>query len=138
MLLYLSIKSSYACQNILNLQLNVLYFHTVRLANGSTPFEGRVEVLYQGVWGTVCDDLWEVDDAEVVCRQLGYGRALAGPREAKFGRGKGHIWLDWVECDGNENSISECGHDGWGDAFGCDHGDDAGAVCLTPGEYKQH
>ena len=105
----------------------------MRLANGSSPFEGRVEVLYQGVWGTVCDRRWDLDDAKVVCHQLGYGPAVAGPEEATFGEGKGHIWLSWVRCQGNENSISECSHDGWGDTFACDHGDDASVICSAPG-----
>ena len=106
----------------------------MRLANGSSPFEGRVEVFYQGVWGTVCDHLWDLDDAKVVCRQLGYGPAVAAPEEATFGEGKGIIWLSRVRCQGNENSISNCSHDDWGDTFGCtDHGDDASVICSAPG-----
>lgn len=106
----------------------------MRLTKGSSASQGRVEVLYQGVWGTVCDRRWDLDDAKVVCRQLGYGPALAAPEKAAFGEGKGHIWLSWVDCQGSENSISECTHAGWGDARGCDHGDDASAICSALGE----
>ena len=44
----------------------------VRLRGGSSNFEGRVEVLYNGTWGSVCDDFWGYNNALVVCRQLGF------------------------------------------------------------------
>ena len=96
------------------------------------PSSGRVEVFYNGTWGTICDDLWDSKDADVVCRQLGYDGALSAPREAAFGQGTGQIWLDDVRCVGNEKSISQCSHQGWG-IENCRHSEDAGVVCRPKG-----
>ena len=62
-------------------------FETVRLVGGNQPHEGRVEVFYNGSWGSVCDDFWEKHDADVVCKQLGYSKALAVEGLAFFGQG---------------------------------------------------
>ncbi|XP_052561060.1 deleted in malignant brain tumors 1 protein-like isoform X4 [Tympanuchus pallidicinctus] len=101
---------------------------TLRLVDSLSECAGRVEVFYNNEWGTVCDDNWDMNDAAVVCRQLGCGTALSAPGSARFGWGHSHIWLDEVHCTGEENDISQCAAKTWG-VHNCHHGEDAGVVC---------
>ncbi|XP_071504919.1 scavenger receptor cysteine-rich domain-containing group B protein-like [Diadema antillarum] len=99
----------------------------VRLVDGSGSYEGRVEVLYDSQWGTVCHNYWDIMDASVVCKQLGFANATDSFRYAYFGGGSPDqpIYLDDVRCSGNETELTDCEYRGW-DVKGCIHYYDAG------------
>ena len=83
---------------------------------------------YNGTWGTVCDDYWDINDAHVVCRQLGFRYALNAYRRAHYGQGTGPIVLDDVICRGTESSLFSCRHRGVGN-HDCSHHEDASVRC---------
>jgi len=102
----------------------------VRLVGGDGPHEGRLEVNYNGIWGTVCDHYFKDAAAGVVCYMLGYGRVgwFIGNR---YGAGSGTIWLSYVRCRGTETRIADCSHDEWG-GHNCGHHEDVSVSCLAP------
>ena len=102
------------------------------MSPSNVSFFGRIEVLFNGTWGTICDHWWNLRDAEVVCRQLGYEGAVGALQRAIFGQGTGQIWLYDVDCLGHEKSLSECAHHGWG-IHSCGHSEDAGVHCRPRG-----
>uniref|UniRef100_A0A673VM13 Metalloproteinase inhibitor 2 n=2 Tax=Suricata suricatta TaxID=37032 RepID=A0A673VM13_SURSU len=102
----------------------------MRLADGEAANEGRVEIFYQGQWGTVCDNLWDLTDASVVCRALGFENATEALGRAAFGPGRGPVMLDEVECTGTESSLAECRSLGWLKS-NCRHNQDAGVICTN-------
>jgi hypothetical protein len=85
-----------------------------------------VEVKYKGNWRPACDDTWDILDAHVICRMLGYKKALAGIK--RFSVGKVGLWMGGVECNGEEVSISECYHRGWTNT-GCSGRFNAAVLC---------
>lgn len=99
----------------------------IRLADGGHSGEGRVEVFYNNTWGTVCSDQWDENDAQVVCRMLGYsGTSMAAI--GVFEMGSGPIWMNDVQCEGHETSLANCSFTGYG-VHNCDHEKDAGVMC---------
>ncbi|XP_049330425.1 deleted in malignant brain tumors 1 protein-like isoform X23 [Astyanax mexicanus] len=103
---------------------------SIRLVGSGVDCAGRLEVFHSGSWGTVSDELWDIEDAQVVCRQLQCGVALSAPVPvpARFGSGTGPIWLNEVECEGNEVSLWNCRYQLCGEDE-CGHKDDVGVVC---------
>ena len=105
---------------------------TLRLERGS-PGAGRVEVFYEGVWGTVCDLQWEIADAVVACQYLGYPGVFYATTGGNYGMGSGPIWMSGVQCNGGEWRLQDCAQpQPWGEN-NCDHTQDAGVVCV-PGK----
>jgi len=97
---------------------------------GGSYSEGRVEVLYNGVWGTICSNGWNTDNANVVCRTLGFsGASVFFSSSSQYGQGNGPIWLDNVMCNGNEASLVECTYPGVGIIEDCTHDKDVSVRC---------
>ena len=99
-----------------------------RLVDGPNSHSGRVEIRIDNVWGTVCDDMWDMKEAAVVCRDMGFPGASSALE--RFGSGSGPILLDDLMCDGQEVSLEDCPHNGVG-INNCGHYEDVGVVCLT-------
>ena len=90
--------------------------------------------MHQGVWGTICDDGWDDDDANVVCRELGFLNGSATPL-SKFGSGSGPVWFSQVACWGNESKLLHCMHNGAGNIGNCSHSQDVGVQCSHHGMH---
>lgn len=107
----------------------------VRLFGGDTHYKGGVEIFLNGTWGTICDDSWGIEEANVICRMLNFTEGALSTQCCGFYNGYGvptKIWLDDVHCVGDEQSIAECRHGGWG-RHNCRHTEDVGVVCKhTP------
>ena len=84
---------------------------SIRLSGGVSLNEGRVDIFFHGHWGTVCDWTWDLLDAIVACRQLGYHTAKAALRGSLFGEGSGPNWMNYVHCTGYEANLTQCNHD---------------------------
>ncbi|XP_049340560.1 deleted in malignant brain tumors 1 protein-like [Astyanax mexicanus] len=118
------------CSSTEQLYITCSGYSFIRLVGSGGDCAGRLEVFHSGSWGTVSDELWDIEDAQLVCRQLQCGVALSAPVPvpARFGSGTGPIWLNEVECEGNEASLWNCRYQLCGEDE-CGHKDDVGVVC---------
>ncbi|XP_060677692.1 scavenger receptor cysteine-rich type 1 protein M130-like [Hemiscyllium ocellatum] len=108
----------------------------LRLSDGRTRCAGRLEIYHGGTWGSVCDDAWDEIDAQVVCKQLGCGKALDMAPRFTFEPGSGPIWLKDVKCSGNESLLWECPSAQLGQQGDCSHKEDVRIVCLDHKEIR--
>lgn len=90
---------------------NAPYNKNIRLVGGTSYKSGRLELFVNNEWGTVCNDIWDMRDTQVACRQLGF---LGAKRFYTHRGGAGRIWLDDVNCKGTETSLLKCSHRGIG------------------------
>ena len=101
--------------------------NSIRLSDGVSLNEGRVDILLHKQWGTVCDSNWDLLDAIVACRQLGYQTAKSALRGSPFGEGSGPNWMRNVQCTGHESNLTQCRHQLGHDS--CRH--HAGVICSS-------
>lgn len=107
---------------------------TLRLVGSNLFREGRIEMFLDGEWGTICNNGWDATDADVACRQLGFGSS--GSSLKQFGEGNGIILMENVACLGDESMLINCSHKRIG-ISACSHSDDVGVKCsgVPPGKY---
>lgn len=106
---------------------------TIRLVDGDTPFQGRVELNVNGAWGSVCSRGWNTPNSNVVCKQMGFGPATS-TKSVWFGNGEGTVLLSNVKCTGTERTVLECGHveDTMGACLQEELREDVGVRCSNP------
>ncbi|XP_025102866.1 deleted in malignant brain tumors 1 protein-like [Pomacea canaliculata] len=105
-----------------------------RLVKGTSRYNGRLELFYNGTWNTVCNDLFDAKEAKVACRMLGFNssRALA-VRTSMYGEDSAPILLDNVRCRGSEATLMQCQHNGLYNND-CGHQEDLGVICSNQPE----
>ena len=103
----------------------------VRLVAGSVISEGQLQVFHQGYWGYVCDTGFGLEEARVVCRQLGFPGAIRALLNSPFTSDSGKVWLSSLQCTGNESNVAECYQQSWGGSS-CSGGHEVGVQCTAP------
>uniref|UniRef100_A0A1X7T7Q6 Uncharacterized protein n=1 Tax=Amphimedon queenslandica TaxID=400682 RepID=A0A1X7T7Q6_AMPQE len=100
----------------------------VRLSGSSMDWVGRIELCVERTWTTLCDKTWDLKDAAVICRQLGYSSYGAMPMYNCFTEGQLLFGITSIDCTGSENHILNCTHNGPA-LYNCESHNDAGVIC---------
>ena len=103
---------------------------SIRLVGGPNAHEGHAEIYLLGHWVAACFQYWDLVDATMVCRQLGYPAALTIQNNAAqtfFGGENKYLWLQDLRCNGNESSIIQCSH-GMTSLYSCPYNRDS-VIC---------
>ncbi|XP_052771198.1 scavenger receptor cysteine-rich type 1 protein M130-like [Mya arenaria] len=101
----------------------------IRLAGGNSNLDGRVERRVNGIWGTVCRDKFDMNDAQVVCKMLSSDlSAIQVISNTNYGPGTGPIFYNQLHCSGSETSIDECSSI---TGEQCEHYQDVAIVCSV-------
>ena len=93
------------------------------------------DILRRRVGNNICEPAWDMYDAMVACRELGYRYAISALQGGQVPSGSGRTWLNYVHCAGQERNLSSCFHAAWGES-GCDHSKDVGVQCSQTGKCK--
>ena len=106
-----------------------------RLVGGRSANDGLVQLYLFGHWGTVCGDSWDLMDAVVVCRQMGYSTALTALSNTVFEDNGALVWPILSNCNGYEANLTQCGNR---TVASCSSSSKAGVVCSSENTYLQH
>ena len=96
----------------------------VRLVNGSTKYEGRVELFRNGTWATLCQIKWTMYDAKQICRELGFGREIRVRPHGYYGESNGPFWFRSIN---SVNVVRTCNNRR--------RYDELNLKCALPGTY---
>ncbi|XP_033757352.1 soluble scavenger receptor cysteine-rich domain-containing protein SSC5D-like, partial [Pecten maximus] len=86
----------------------------IRLLGGRSSSEGTVLIYHRFRWGAICDYSWDIRDANVACRQIGFVSAIAATARSRYGQGRRFKWMSYMHCRGNEIHLTQCRYPGYG------------------------
>ncbi|RDD39051.1 Fibrillin-2 [Trichoplax sp. H2] len=103
----------------------------IRFVDDRSLNSGRINIYHNNIWGTVCGYAFDMTDANVACRQLGFNSG-ASNYSNYYGSSTSRIWLSGLRCRGNETYLRDCPHNGW-NVHNCNHSGDIGVTCRNAG-----